>query len=227
MQPLPMSLVVFLIYMSSSIFQICRVSYSLMSITSTLWNHLRHLHLAVYIAICKEKGWMKYLQLQEIDRRQQLAFLQPHAPFSPDAFLEVLVWWIVADDQVRHFLTFSSKSHPHYPVYLHRQGSQVPQPSSLLAGRAWRQGYTSPNPDSDIYYETLQRALQRAEGETSGKQVPHWFIGRCSLFLFTIGFSQTNQLYCQPVVEQNMLSLLHSNGTFDGQKQDYGGAAAE
>jgi len=90
-QPLPMSLVVFLIYMSSSIFQICRVSYSLTSTTSTLWNHLHRLHLAVYIATCKEKGWMKYLQLQEIDGCQQLASLQPHAPFSPNAFLEVLV----------------------------------------------------------------------------------------------------------------------------------------
>jgi len=47
-------------------------------------------------------------------------------------------------------------------------------------------------------------------------------------FLFTIiGFPQVNQLYCRPVVEQNMLSLLHSNGTLDGQEQDYRGAAAE
>jgi len=135
-QPLPMSLVVFLIYMSSSIFQIHGVSYSLTSTTSTLWNHLHRLHLAVYVATCKKKGWMRYLQPQEIDGCQQLASLQPRAPFSPDVFLEVLVQWIVADDQVKHFLTFPSKSHPCYPVYLHRRGSRVPQPSSLLAGRA-------------------------------------------------------------------------------------------
>jgi len=47
-------------------------------------------------------------------------------------------------------------------------------------------------------------------------------------FLFTIvGFSRANPLYCQPVVEQNTLSLLRSNGTLDGQEQDYRGAAAE
>jgi len=47
-------------------------------------------------------------------------------------------------------------------------------------------------------------------------------------FLFTIiGFPQANQLYCRPVVEQNMLSLLCSNSALDGQEQDYGGAAAE
>jgi len=47
-------------------------------------------------------------------------------------------------------------------------------------------------------------------------------------FLFTIiGFPWANQLYCRPVIEQNMLSLLCSNGAFDGQEQDYGGAAAE
>jgi len=47
-------------------------------------------------------------------------------------------------------------------------------------------------------------------------------------FLFTIiGFPQANQLYCQPVVEQNMLSLLRSNGALNGQEQDYGGTAAE
>ena len=135
-QSLPVSLVVFLIYMSSSIFQICRVSYSLTLITSTLQNHLCHHHLAVYVATYKENGWMRYLQLQEIDGHQQLASLQSHALFSPNVFLEVLVRWIVADDQVRHFLTFPSKSHSHLPVYLHRRGSQVPQPSSLLAGRA-------------------------------------------------------------------------------------------
>jgi len=105
LQPLPMSLVVFLIYMSSSIFQICRELYSLILTTSTLQNHLHHLHLAVYIATCKKKGWMRYLQPQEIDGCQQLASLQPYAPFSPNVFLEVLVQWIVADDQVRHFLT--------------------------------------------------------------------------------------------------------------------------
>jgi hypothetical protein len=132
-QPLLVGLIVFLIYMSSSIFQICRASYSLTSTTSTLRNHLRRLHLAVYVAKCKEKGWTRYLQPQEIDG---LASLQPRTPFSPDAFLEVLVRWIVADDQVRHFYTFSSKSHPCYPVYLRCRGSRVPQPSSLLAGRA-------------------------------------------------------------------------------------------
>lgn len=136
MQPLPVSLVVFLIYMSSSIFQIRRVSYSLTSTTSTLRNHLRRLHLAVYVAKCKEKGWMRYLQPEEIDGRQLLASLQSRTPFSLDAFLEALVRWIVADDQVRHSLTFPSKSHPRYPVYLRRRGSRVPQPSSLLAGRA-------------------------------------------------------------------------------------------
>jgi len=213
--------------MSSSIFQIRRVLYSLTSTTSTLQNHLCHLHLAVYVATCKKKGWMRYLQPQEIDGCQQLASLQPHAPFSHDAFLKVLVWWIVADDQVRHFLTFPSKSHSCYPVYLCCRGSQVPQPSSLLVERAWRQGYISPNPDSDIYYETLQRVLQYAEGGTSGKQVSHWFIGRCSLFLFIIGFPWANQLYCWPVVKQNVLSLLCSNSTLDGQEQDYRGAAAE
>jgi len=95
--------------MSSSIFQTCRVSYSLTSTTSTLRNHLRRLHLAVYVAKCKEKGWMRYLQPQEIDGRQQLASLQPCALFSPDAFLKVLVWWIVADDQVSHFANLSFK----------------------------------------------------------------------------------------------------------------------
>ena len=89
-------------------FQIHRVLYSLMSTTSTLWNHLHRFHLAVYIEKCKEMGWMKYLEPQEIDGHLPLAFLH-HTPFSQDVFLEVLVQWIVADNQVRH-LTFPSKS---------------------------------------------------------------------------------------------------------------------
>jgi len=52
---------------------------------------------------------MRYLQPQEIDGHQQLASLQPRAPFSPNAFLEVLVRWIVADDQVSHFSNLSFK----------------------------------------------------------------------------------------------------------------------
>jgi len=47
-------------------------------------------------------------------------------------------------------------------------------------------------------------------------------------FLFTIiGFPRANQLYCQPVVEQNTLFLLRSNSILDGQEQDYRGAAAK
>ena len=79
-----------------------------MSTTSTLRNHLCRLHLAVYVAKCKEMGWTKYLQPQDIDGCQRLAPLH-RAPFSQDAFLEALVRWIIADDQVRR-LTFPSES---------------------------------------------------------------------------------------------------------------------
>jgi hypothetical protein len=77
-------------------------------------NHLIKKHSAIYDRTVQEKGWGFRLSTEKPGARTTGLPKRPLPPFTLDSFIEYLVRFIVADDQVRnlflsltHILTFS------------------------------------------------------------------------------------------------------------------------
>lgn len=80
-----------------------RYEYSLKTSTTILRNHLLTIHKDAYERACKQHNW-KYLQVSqdgsEAASTTQNVPRQPRAPFSSKSFLDHLIKFIIADDQV-------------------------------------------------------------------------------------------------------------------------------
>ena len=73
---------------------------------SALRGHLERHHEEEYLKVCQESGWKvmlpTWLKKEKVTLDTALQEAQgSRVPFSPEEFLERLVNWIVADDQVR------------------------------------------------------------------------------------------------------------------------------
>jgi hypothetical protein len=78
--------------------------------TANLRNHLTKVHDAVYKAMCEEKGWSygssKAKKATVGDQRKNAL-----PPFSPETFVEYLVRFVTADDQVSRVPVHDSNAH--------------------------------------------------------------------------------------------------------------------
>jgi len=81
--------------------------YSAKTGNDNLRKHLKREHEAAYHQKCQDEGWgygTKKIPQPSIGDNRKSAL----PPFSPEAFLEYLVRFITADDQVSIFLTLST-----------------------------------------------------------------------------------------------------------------------
>jgi hypothetical protein len=90
-----------------------RREYSEGTSTSGLRVHLETFHLDEYLRVCREKGWGNQLPSHKKSQAASTstsAAAQFRMPFSAKAFLEHLVNFIVADDQVSSHYLFLPRS---------------------------------------------------------------------------------------------------------------------
>ncbi len=84
--------------MISQRFSGTQTTYSLTTSTDTLRKHLKKHHAQKYQEACEQHGW-KYLLPKEPTIGENRKGRLP--AFSPETFLEYLVRFVTADDQVR------------------------------------------------------------------------------------------------------------------------------
>jgi hypothetical protein len=86
-------------------------TYSAKTSTSTLRTHLDRLHRKEYIRLCDEKGWKNQLKSSRTEGESRAAAgsqsQPPRAPFTQERFLDFLVKFIVATNQVSTLLAWS------------------------------------------------------------------------------------------------------------------------
>jgi hypothetical protein len=120
--------------------------YALSSGYSSLRVHLENKHKVEYLRLCREEGWRNQLPTAVKAAKASLAASRSQdpsgrhdvqrQPFSQHTFIQHLINFIVADDQVSCIaLSFSCRLLYIFPVYQRHRVSRIPQtPISSATG---------------------------------------------------------------------------------------------